>query len=84
MAQAALLGVGETPRTHAGLRARFYVHFVEAGPLSLSTASTLGQAHALRQGADYDISPVFDTQTAADLLADVDAFVQAVEPLLTP
>ena len=81
-AQAALRGVGETPRTHAGVQGRFYVRFVEPGLVPPAAARTLAYAGTLRQGADYDISPVFDPDAVAALIADVAAFLQAVEPLL--
>lgn len=81
-AQAALLGVGETPRSHAGVQNRFYVRFVETGRFSTQAARLLGHAYALRQGADYDVSPIFDGRAVADLIADVERFVDALEPLL--
>ncbi len=52
------------------------------GRLSKEVGSILAFAEEARNRADYDASTVFDTHAAADLIADVDTFVQAVESLL--
>ena len=83
VAQAALLTVGEQPGTHAGVSNRFYVHFVETGRLPRDIGRLLPDALRQRNSADYDALTVFDTHAAADLIADVETFVQAVEVLIS-
>ena len=80
VATAMLLKVGETPKTHSGTHVRFRRHF--AGALPESTFGFLERAHNLRQRADYDALTLFDERAAADLLADAEYFVAAVEQLL--
>ena len=84
IAQVALLTVGEKPGTHAGVSNRFYVHFVETGRIPLAVGRLLPDAARQRQGADYDALTVFDARAAADLIADVETFVQAVEAAIVP
>ena len=82
-AQAALLSVEETVRSHAGVKRRFGYHFIRTGRLSEEVGSILAFAEEARNRADYDAMTVFDEAAVIDLLADVDTFVQAIEPLLT-
>ncbi len=42
------------------------------------------QAFRQRQGADYDALTVFEAHAAADLIADVETFVQTVEAIILP
>ena len=81
-ARAALLLHGEVPRTHAGAHNRFWVRFVKTGLISETTGGVLPYAFTMRQKADYDAMTVLDVSAAYDLIADVEAFVQAVESLL--
>ncbi len=81
-ATAALLAVGETPKTHSGTHHRFHLHYVESGRLSSSIGKTLSYASDARQRADYEAFTVFDEVAAVDLISDVEAFVQAVEEML--
>ncbi len=81
-AQAALLGVSERPKTHSGTHARFALHFVPTGRLAKATGSLLTRAFQTRLLADYDAVIVTDTNAAADALADAEAFVTAVRPLV--
>ena len=74
--------VGETPKTHTGTLGRFRVRFVQTGLIPEAQAVTLARAFQLRQEADYDDGALIQPEQAARLLADVDTFVQAVEPLL--
>lgn len=81
-AAAALLSVGEAPKTHSGTHRRFHRHFVESGRLSSSLGKTLSYASDARYRADYEAFTVFDEAAAADLITDIKAFVQAVEEML--
>ncbi|HET6569458.1 MAG TPA: HEPN domain-containing protein [Rhodothermales bacterium] len=81
-ATAALICVGESPKTHKGTHNRFWVRFVETGLISRQIGDALGYGWRMRENADYDIYSIFDTTAAADLLRDVEAFVQATEALV--
>ena len=83
LAQAALVGVDEAPKTHSGTHTRFRLHFVADGPVSLHVGSILSDAFAARQRADYNTAAVTDLQAAADLLADAEHFVSAVGALVS-
>ena len=83
-ATAALLSVGEAPKTHAGAHQRFHLHFVASGRLSRAQGETLRHAFELRQRADYEAFTVFDEAATANLIADVEGFVETVVTLLTP
>jgi len=83
-AQAALLTVGEAPRTHAGVRTRFNKHFVTTGRIAVTVSAILAEGETMRNQADYDAFTVFDARAAADLIADVETFVQAVEAIIAP
>lgn len=80
IATAALLGAGETPKTHHGMHLRFRRRFT--GKLPSHTNGFLERAHNIRQRADYDALTLFDTRAAADLLNDAERFVAAVETFL--
>ena len=81
-ARAALLTVGEAPKSHKGVIQRFNLHFVKTGKLSTHVASIFPYAEEVRKGADYDVAISFDSGAVGDLIADVDTFVYTVEPLL--
>ena len=81
-ARAALLAVGEAPKTHHGLILRFNLQFVKTGRIGKHVAQTLAYAEELREGADYETAISFDPKAVTDLIHDVKAFVEAVEPLL--
>lgn len=81
-AAAALVASGETPKTHKGMQQRFWVRFVENGPLPRHIGKAFARAQEMRGGADYDAFMHFETMAATDLLRDVEVFVQAVEALV--
>jgi hypothetical protein len=83
-ARAALLAEDETPGSHAGVKTRFSYHFVRTERLPKETARILAEAETMRNRADYDAFAVFETAAAADLLADVERFVDAIDRLLHP
>ena len=82
VAQAAVLGVGEEPKTHSGTHARFRFHFVSGGPVSVEVGSILADAFAARQRLDYNALAVTDARSVADLLADAERFVESVRRLV--
>ena len=80
-ARAALLTLGEVPKTHQGVILRFNLHFVKTGRLDAHVASILSFAEDLREGADYDVALNIEPDAVTDLIADVERFVEAVERL---
>jgi uncharacterized protein len=79
---AAVYRAGEAPRSHKGVRTRFFELYVRPGHFDQPTASILSAAAEARRTADYDAFSVFDRNAARDLIADVERFVSAVERLL--
>ncbi|WP_456427192.1 HEPN domain-containing protein [Rhodocaloribacter sp.] len=82
-ARAALLTIGEAPRTHHGLILRFSLPLVKTGRIGEHAAQTLAYAEELREGADCETAISFDPNAVADLIRDVEAFFEAVDPLLS-
>ena len=82
--RAALSGVGEQPKSHAGTQSRFAFHFVRSGRVPASVGEKLIHTFRSRLRADYDALTVHDTRAAADALADAEAFVVAIRSLLAP
>lgn len=82
LAQAALLGVGERPKTHAGTHNRFAFHFARSGRVPPDIAGVLPHAAQARERTDYDAFAVTDAAAAADLLRDAKRFVAAVRQIL--
>ena len=82
LAQAALLGAGEQPRTHSGTHNRFAFHFTRTGRVAKDTGRILPHAAEARERADYDFISVTDPAAASDLLRDAERFVAAVRALL--
>ncbi len=83
-ARAALLSLGETPRTHHGVHTRFAFHFVATGRLERDVGDILTLSARERERSDYEALTVFDARAAADLIADVETFVQTVEAIILP
>jgi len=81
-ATAALLHAGETPGTHKGTHRRFHLHFVASGQFPVIIGQTLGFVYEMRQRAYYETFTVFDEAAVADLITDVERFVQAAEAML--
>ena len=81
-AMAALLGKGESPKTHKGTHSRFFLHFVVNGPLDIHTGDILTAAAGARYEADYDVFSQFDEAAAEDYVRDAERFVDAVEAMV--
>lgn len=81
-ATAALLSIGETQKTHKGTHQRFHFRFVASGEISPAVGEVISHAFDLRQRADYEAVTVFDVKAAADLIDDVQVFVDTVEGLV--
>ncbi|WP_456427400.1 HEPN domain-containing protein [Rhodocaloribacter sp.] len=77
-ATAALLSTEEASRTHKGGIRRFNLRFVQPGSFPLDVGAVLAFAAAARQQANYDAFTVFEEAAVADLITDVERFVQAV------
>ena len=81
-AKAALLLVGEQPKTHGGVSDRFWVRFVKEGSFPESLGGLLSRAREMREGADYDAFTRYDAAAASDLLEDAEDFCKAAEVLV--
>ncbi len=81
-ATAALREVGETPKTHNGTLRRFSFHFIEPGKLPVSVGNIFVLAFDARQRADYDAFSIFEKGPTADLIEDVQRFVDTVREML--
>ena len=66
------------------MRIRFDYHFIETGRLAREVGQILSVSERARQSADYDAMTIFDEAAAADLIADVERFVEAVAAILPP
>jgi uncharacterized protein (UPF0332 family) len=82
VAQAALVGQGEEPKTHAGTHRRFAALFVAPGTVSREVGRIMPDAFRLRLQSDYDALTVTDPRAAADLLTDAERFVAAVRAVV--
>lgn len=82
-ARTALLSADEAPRTHAGMRGRFALHFVRTGHLAPEIGRALGVAEHLRLLADYDDGATIEPDDVEPVLALVVRFVEAIEALLS-
>ena len=67
-ARAALLSLGEAPKTHQGIILRFHFHFVKSGRIDAGLAAILSLAEELREGADYDVALNVEPQAVSDLI----------------
>jgi uncharacterized protein (UPF0332 family) len=81
-ARALLLGVGEEPRTHAGLVRRLQAAFVRTGKLDPEIGALLSTLMTLRQDADYTAEYVFTEPMARGRVEDARRFVIAARALL--
>lgn len=82
VAQAALVGVGEEPKTHAGTHRRFAAQFVANGQVPREVGRILPDAFRLRLQSDYDAFAITDLNASADLLADAKRFVAVVQEVV--
>ena len=82
LARAALQLAGETPKTHSGTHNRFWQRFVKTGRFPEDLGGLLSYTQEQREAADYEFMSIYDTATASDLLAEVEAFCEAAEALL--
>lgn len=82
MALAALRGVGEAPKSHAGVHTRFGDRFIRPGHVAPAIGRLLAGLFDARQRADYGAASIYDGRAAEDALADAERFVAAVQPLV--
>jgi uncharacterized protein (UPF0332 family) len=81
-AMAALLEVGESPKTHSGTIQRFRERLIQTELLESHVGDTLTFSFNMRQRADYEPFAVFDAMAAADLVRDVELLIEAVSAML--
>ncbi|MEM9665499.1 MAG: HEPN domain-containing protein [Bacteroidota bacterium] len=80
--RALLVEHDEAPKSHNGVHRRFHFHYVRTGRVEASVAAILAHAEEVRQQADYDAMTTSDALAAADLLDDVQRFVDTLCSLL--
>jgi uncharacterized protein len=80
---ALLASIGRRARTHDGVRSLVNEHFVRPGSLAPEHARTLRQIAGDRADADYDASATFDHEDSGTDIAAAEAFVKAVEAILS-
>ena len=78
-----LATTGRRARTHEGLRSLISEHFVRPGLLDAEHARSLRRTAGDRNDADYDAASVFAEDDSREGLARAEAFVLAVEAILS-
>lgn len=81
-ATALLLARGLSSKTHAGLVALLYEHFVRTGQLDRDVAGLLPSAMAARHEADYGFPDRSTESEARETLADSERFVRRAREIL--
>ncbi len=81
-ARALLWSRGLEARTHGGLAALLYEHFVKTKLLEKDVAGLLPTAMAARHEADYGFPDTATELEARETLADAERFVQRVRAIL--
>jgi uncharacterized protein (UPF0332 family)/DNA-binding CsgD family transcriptional regulator len=80
-ATAALVSVGERPKTHHGTCLRFQLHFIRSGRLEATIGRMLIRARNLRLRSENEAVSV-DSHAISNLSADAERFVNSVEKML--
>lgn len=78
-AEAAVLWLGETRSSHAGLIAAFGSSVVKKGGFEPSVAALLRELFDLRNDADYELLDSITKDHAQQAIASAERFVNAVE-----
>lgn len=81
-ATAALLSVGERPKTHRGTCLRFQLHFIRSGRIEKAMGQVLIRGRDLRLRTDNDTSSLLDARAVSNLSTDAERFVNSVEEML--
>jgi uncharacterized protein (UPF0332 family) len=79
---ALLLSKGLTAKTHSGLVALVFEHFVRPGLLERDVAGLLPSAMAARHEADYGFPDKATELEASETLADAERFVRRAREIL--
>jgi uncharacterized protein (UPF0332 family) len=80
----ALLAInGLDSRKHSGVISLFNQHFIKSGKLDKHCGVVLKDARRSREMADYTEIAEFSRQDAEEQIADAEAFIRAVERLIT-
>jgi uncharacterized protein (UPF0332 family) len=80
-AQALLLTVGLSPRTHQGTLTLFGLHFVETGKVERRLGRALHRALGDRENGDYADVSFFDEADARQCVADAAELLEAARRL---
>lgn len=74
--------IGRDARTHDGLRALVFEHFVKPGTLARRHARLLARSASDRVDADYNVKVDFDAADSEGSVSDARDFLAAVEAIL--
>lgn len=81
-ARALLLSVGIESKTHRSVASLLGEHFVKTGRLSPELGRAVSRMQRDREDADYQTGAVFTIEEAASMVAQAEAFRDAVRGLL--
>lgn len=73
---------GHAPKTHRGLLALLAQEFVKPGVLQRSDFVAITKAQQLREWSDYEIGTPPTEEAAAQAIADAEAFIGRVRPIV--
>lgn len=79
---ALLLQKNLQPKSHAGIRQLFGLHFVKEGLIAREYGKFYSDLFDLRQSGDYDDYTEFSRETLQDLLPDAEKFLEIIENIL--
>ncbi len=81
--KALLYTQGFEPRSHEGLEHLFGLHFVKSGRVDPSSAKLLARLQKYREQSDYGLVTAFTRKDVEQELAEIDLFLQTIQPRLT-
>jgi uncharacterized protein (UPF0332 family) len=71
------------PKSHAGVRQLFGLHFVKKGLIAREFGKFYSDLYDLRQSGDYDDYTEFSKETLHDLLPDAEKLLESIENIVT-
>ena len=81
-AKAALLRVGSSPKTHAGVLSEFGQKLVNTGLVGKGSAKILRNLLELRQESDYSTTYVASEQEAEEAIKECAEFIEEIKSVL--
>lgn len=83
-ASALLASIGVEATSHDGVRSQVSLHFVRTGKLSADAGRAFSHLASDRNDADYDFGAVFNAELSQGAIDDAEAYLRAVDALLSP